>query len=61
MPKEFAYKAKKHRDGSQAVASYLDPVYQPRQSFINELQVTGIKGQKIHFIPMIVVAEPGRL
>lgn len=61
VPKEFAYKAKKHRDGSQAVASYLDPVYQPRQSFINELQVTGIKGQKIHFIPMIVVTEPGRL
>ncbi|WP_195574981.1 hypothetical protein [Paenibacillus sp. 1001270B_150601_E10] len=59
--RQFSYKAPKHRDSSQAVASYLDPVYQPSQSFLNELQVTGIKGAKVHFIPMTVVTLPGSL
>jgi len=43
------------------VASYLDPIYQKGQSFINEIQVTGIKGEKIHYIPMTVVTLPGVL
>ncbi|MCG7409481.1 hypothetical protein MH117_18900 [Paenibacillus sp. ACRRX] len=59
--RQFSYKAPKHRDSAQAVASYLDPVYQPGQSFLNELQVTGIKGAKVHFIPMTVVTLPGSL
>ncbi|MEC0371820.1 hypothetical protein [Paenibacillus chibensis] len=61
VTKQFSYKAPKHRDGSQAVASFLDPVYQPGQSFLNELQVTGIKGNIIHYIPMTVKTEPGAL
>ncbi|GGG09050.1 hypothetical protein GCM10010913_33570 [Paenibacillus aceti] len=43
------------------MASYLDPVYQPGQSFLNELQVLGIKDVNVHKIPMTVVTVPGAL
>lgn len=58
LPVNFYYEATKHRDGMQAVASYLDPS-QPRTSLVDKIEIKGLKGEIVQTIHISTPSSPG--